>query len=172
MIPRKRIDIGIRDLARGFLFCCAPGDGARERAQIESAWDKRASLTCLSVRSGFDAVLAALALPRGSEVLISAVNIADMAHIIEAHGLIAVPVDIDMRKLEVAVANLALAATPRTRAVFVAHLFGSRMLMQGIVEFCNKNKYLLIEDAAQAYTGDTWRGEPLADVSLFSFGPV
>ena len=36
----------------------------------------------------------------------------------------------------------------------------------------NKNKHLLIEDAAQAYTGDDWRGEPLADVSLFSFGPV
>jgi perosamine synthetase len=51
-------------------------------------------------------------------------------------------------------------------------LFGSRMPLQGIAEFCIKNKYLLIEDAAQAYTGDGWRGEPLADVSLFSFGPV
>ncbi len=172
MIPRKRIDIGIRDLSRGLMFCCAPGDGTRERARIESAWDRRSNLTCLSVRSGFDALLTALALPRGAEVLMSAINIADMARIIEAHGLVAVPIDIDMRTLQVPVQHLARAATPRTRVVLIAHLFGSRMPLQNILEFCNKNKYLLIEDAAQAYTGDGWRGEALADVSLFSFGPV
>ena len=172
MIPRKRIDIGLRDITRGLIFCCASGDGARQRAQIESAWSPRNNLACLSVRSGFDALLAALALPHGAEVLMSAVNIADMARIIKAHGLVAVPIDIDMRTLQVPVQYLARAATPRTRVVLIAHLFGSRMPMQGVAEFCNKNKYLLIEDAAQAYTGDGWRGEPLADVSLFSFGPV
>jgi dTDP-4-amino-4,6-dideoxygalactose transaminase len=172
MIPRKRIDISLRDLARGLMFCCATGDHARQRTQIESAWSVRHNLACLSVRSGFDALLSALALPRGSEVLMSAVNIADMARIIDAHGLVAVPVDIDMRTLQVPVQNIARAATPRTRVVLIAHLFGSRMPLQDIAEFCNKNKYLLIEDAAQAYTGDAWRGEPLADVSLFSFGPV
>ena len=172
MIPRKRIDIGPRDLLRGLVYCVAAGDGAQTQAQIESTWDSRSNLACLSVRSGFDALLSTLALPAGSEVLMSAVNIADMALIIEAHGLVAVPVDIDMRTLEVSVADLERAATARTRAVLIAHLFGSRMPMQGILEFCNKNKYLLIEDAAQAYTGDGWRGEARADVSLFSFGPV
>ncbi|HTD90202.1 MAG TPA: DegT/DnrJ/EryC1/StrS family aminotransferase [Burkholderiales bacterium] len=172
MIPRKRIDISTRDLARGLAFCCAAGDGAREQVQIESTWDHRNNLACLSVRSGLDAVLATLALPLGSEVLMSAVNIADMACIIQAHGLVAIPVDMDMRRLEVPLMHLTRAATPRTRAVLIAHLFGSRMPMRDIVEFCNKNKYLLIEDAAQAYTGDEWRGDAQADVSLFSFGPV
>ncbi len=172
MIPRKCIDIGIRELAAGMMYCCLPGNGAREHARIESSWDKRASLACLSVRSGFDALLAALALPPGSEVLMSAVNIADMVRIVQAHGLVAVPVDVDMRRLEVTVSQLARAATPRTRAVLVAHLFGSRMPMRGIIEFCRKNNYLLIEDAAQAHTGDAWRGTPEADASLFSFGPV
>jgi perosamine synthetase len=154
------------------VFCIAPADGAREQARIESCWDQRASVVCLSVRSGLDALLATLNLPRGSEVLMSAINIADMARIVEAHGLVAVPVDIDMRTLEVAPANLARAATARTRVVLLAHLFGSRMPLQAAVEFCNKNHYLLIEDAAQAYTGDAWRGNARADVSLFSFGPV
>jgi perosamine synthetase len=172
MIPRKRIDIHWRDLLRGILFCGAPDAGDRARAQIESTWDTRNSLACLSVRSGFDALLSALSLPAGSEVLMSAVNIADMTLIIQAHGLVAVPVDIDMGKLDVPVAHLERATTPRTRVVLVAHLFGSRMPMQGIVKFCNKNKYLLIEDAAQAYTGDRWRGTVGADVSLFSLGPV
>ena len=114
---------------------------------MEAAWDARASLACLSVRSGFDALLGALALPRGSEVLMSAVNIADMARIIEAHGLTPVPVDLDMQTLTVSMASLARAATPCTRAVLVAHLFGSRMPMPmpmpALVEFTHKNKYLL-----------------------------
>lgn len=172
MIPRKRIDIGIRDLTRGLAYCGAPDDGAQACSLIESTWDRRASLACLSVRSGLDALFAVLALPRGSEVLVSAVNIADVARIIEAHGLIAVPVDMDMRTLEVKTAQLARAATPRTRAVLIAHLFGSRMPMQSVVAFCEQHQYFLIEDAAQAYVGDAWRGEPGADVSLFSFGPA
>jgi dTDP-4-amino-4,6-dideoxygalactose transaminase len=172
MIPRKRIDISIRDLARGLAGCGMPGDGESLENALAARWDRRASLACLSVRSGLDALLAVLDLPRGSEVLMSAVNIADMARIIEAHGLVAVPVDIDMRTLEVSVSALARAATPQTRAVLIAHLFGSRMPLRDVSDFCNKNKYLLIEDAAQAYTGDGWRGEALADVSLFSFGPA
>ena len=172
MIPRKRIYIGCADLASGMLGCVAPGNAAILRAGIETSWDTRASIACLSVRSGLDALLAVLALPVGSEILISAVNIADIPRIIEAHGLVAVPVDIDMQTLAVAPAALERARTARTRAVLLAHLFGSRMPMQGVVNFCNKNKYLLIEDCAQAYTGDAWRGERAADVSLFSFGPV
>ena len=172
MIPRKRIDIGWADLASGVLACMAPGDAAAVRADMEAAWDARASLACLSVRSGFDALLGTLALPRGSEVLMSAVNIADMARIIEAHGLTPVPVDIDMQTLALSMASLTRAATPRTRAVLVAHLFGSRMPMPALVEFAHKNKYLLIEDCAQGDSGDGWRGEARADVSLFSFGVV
>lgn len=172
MIPRKRIDIGIRDLALGLAYCGAVGGGAQAREGIESAWDGRASLACLSVRSGLDALFAVLALPRGSEVLVSAVNIADVARIIAAHGLTAVPVDVDMRTLEVKTAHLARAATPRTRAVLIAHLFGSRMPLQAVAAFCERNNYLLIEDAAQAYNGDRWRGEARADVSVFSFGPA
>lgn len=172
MIPRKRIDIGIRDLALGLAYCGAVDDGLQARNRIESTWDRRSGLACLSVRSGLDALFAALALPRGSEVLVSAVNIADVAQIIAAHGLTAVPVDVDMRTLEVRTANLARAATPRTRAVLIAHLFGSRMPLQAVAEFCERNRYFLIEDGAQAYVGDRWRGEPKADVSLFSFGPA
>ena len=172
MIPRKRIDIAWADLGSGILGCFMPGSAAGLRASIEAAWDARANLACLSVRSGFDALLSVLALPPGSEVLVSAVTIADMTRIIEAHGLIPVPVDLDMQTLAVSFDSLERARTPRTRAMLIAHLFGSRMPMQALVEFANKNNILLLEDCAQAYTGDAWRGECAADVSLFSFGPV
>ena len=45
-------------------------------------------MATLSVRSGLDLMLQALALPRGSEVLMSAVTIADMAAVVAAHGLV------------------------------------------------------------------------------------
>ena len=173
MIPRKRIDIGWVDLAGGLLACVTPGDAARAAAKVESAWrTARGNLACLSVRSGFDALLGVLQLPAGSEVLVSAVTIRDMTRIIEAHGLVAVPVDIDPRTLAVSRAELERALSPRSRMVLVAHLFGSRMPMREMVEFSNKNNLLLIEDCAQAYTGDGWRGDISSDVCLFSFGPI
>ena len=173
MIPRKRIDIGWADLAGGMLACATPGDVVQAAAGVEAAWHTaRPNLACLSVRSGFDALLAVLQLPAGSEVLVSAVTIRDMTRIIEAHGLVAVPVDLDLQTLAVSRAALNSAVSPRTRALLVAHLFGSRMPMRELVDFANKNNLLLIEDCAQAYTGDGWRGDGSSDVCLFSFGPI
>ena len=53
----------------------------------------------LSVRTALDLLLEAWALPRGSEVLMSAVTIPDMVAIVRHHGLVPVPVDLDMRRL-------------------------------------------------------------------------
>jgi len=173
MIPRKRIDIGGVDLAFGIAGCFMSGGVAAVEQHIAQRWnDGHVNLACLSVRSGFDALLGALALPPGSEILVSAVTLFDMARIIEAHGLVAVPVDLDMQTLAVLQTSLAHAITPRTRALLVAHLFGSRMPMREIADFCNKSNILLLEDCAQAYTGDTWRGEAASDVRMFSFGPI
>lgn len=173
MIPCKRIDIGWADLASGMLACLMPGGAARAAARVESAWHTvRGNLACLSVRSGFDALLTALQLPAGSEVLVSAATIRDMARIIEAHGLVPVPVDLDMQTLAVTRAALEHVLTPRSRLLVVAHLYGSRMPMRDVVELCAKHNLLLVEDAAQAYTGDGWRGDIASDVCLFSFGPI
>jgi perosamine synthetase len=173
MIPRKRIDIGWADLASGMAACFMPGDAARSAARVESAWHTaRGNLACLSVRSGFDALLGVLQLPAGSEVLVSAVTIPDMVRIIEAHGLVAVPVDIDTATLAVTRDSLSAALSPRTRMLLVAHLYGSRMPMREAVDFCGKHNILLIEDCAQSYTGDGWRGDVASDVCLFSFGPI
>ena len=173
MIPRKRIDIGWADLSYGLLACAAPNDAALAAARVESAWHTaRGNLACLSVRSGFDALLSVLQLPAGSEVLVSALTIGDMARVIEAHGLVVVPVDIDAQTLTVSRAALAQALSPRTRMLLVAHLYGSRAPMREVVDFCGKHKLLLLEDCAQAYTGDGWRGEVASDVCLFSFGPI
>ena len=54
---------------------------------------------CLSVRSAWDLLLHVLAWPAGSEVIVSAITHPDMITILRAHGLVPVPVDVDLDTL-------------------------------------------------------------------------
>jgi dTDP-4-amino-4,6-dideoxygalactose transaminase len=171
MVPRGRPDIGWRDLLAGLRDCLVPPREEATRARAEAAAGFGASLACLSVRSGLDLTLQALALPAGSEVIVSAVTIPDMVRVLEHHGLVAVPLDMDMERLAVDECALERALTPRTRALLVAHLFGSQMDLASVVTFARRNGLLLFEDCAQAYDG-RYAGHAESDVALFSFGPI
>ena len=54
----------------------------------------------LSVRSIWDNFLRNLRLPRGSEVLMTAINIPNMVQIVRFNNLVPVPVDIDFDELK------------------------------------------------------------------------
>lgn len=192
MWVRKRLDIRWSDLGHGLVACLIAGSERKLRERLEASWSaSKASdaldvssaapdtpnepadaVACLSVRSGFDLLLSALDLPPGSEVLVSALTIPDMVRIIEAHGLVAVPVDVDEETLTPQVDSIHRATNSRTRAILVAHLLGSRFDMRPIAEVASALGLLLLEDCAQAFAGDTYRGHPAADVSMFSFGPI
>jgi len=173
MIPRNRLDIGWADLLAGIGYCCRPGRCAPLQQQIAARWSSPDdTVVCLSVRSGFDLALQALAFPPGSEILVSAVTIQDMVRIIEAHGLVPVPLDLDMQTLSVPPTAIARAVTARTRAMLVAHLFGSRMPLEPLVQIARQHGLCLIEDCAQAYDGSDYRGHPQSDITMFSFGPI
>src|SRR5262245_21211475 len=100
MWARKRIDIGWRDLLAAAGYALFPGSRASAQQSAERAWPGQAGPggddvnACLSVRSGLDLMLGQLALPAGSEVLVSAVTIEDMVSILRHHGLVAVPIDV------------------------------------------------------------------------------
>lgn len=173
MIPRGQIDISWTDLAFGAVSCVRPSSREALERRVEELWSPAGdALVCLSVRSGLDLLLTALAYPRGSEVLVSAVTIRDMVRIIESHGLVPVPVDLDMESLTLGVESLRRAVGPRTKAVLAAHLFGSRMPLDEVGAFAVEHGLLLVEDVAQSFTGLEYRGSPAADVSFFSFGPI
>lgn len=172
MRPRKKPDIGWRDLAFALSACFLPAKREATRSRLETTWPGGAALATLSVRSGFDLALQCLALPRGSEVLVSAITIRDMAAILEHHGLRIVPVDVDPDTCAVDADRLARALTSRTRAILVAHLFGARMEMAGIAAFARRHGLLLFEDCAQAFAADGYRGDAGSDVAMFSFGPI
>jgi len=173
MWVRKRIDIGWSDLGAGMLHSLRPFDRAAAGRELERAWsDADDALACLSVRSGFDLLLGVLNLPPGSEILVSALTIPDMVRIIREHGLVPVPVDIDVESMAPKLERMQAAVTPATRAILVAHLCGGRFPMEPVVELAERHGVLLLEDCAQAFAGPGYRGDPAADVSMFSFGPI
>jgi perosamine synthetase len=161
MYARHRLDIGIGDLVNAA--------GPRRRTgRPETA--PAGTLRCLSVRSGFHLLLEALDLPRGSEVVFSALTHPDLPRLAEHHGLVAVPVDLDPDTLAPRPALLESALSPRTRVVVVAHLFGGLVDLTPVAELARRAGALLVEDGAQAYAGPEYDGDPRAAVSMFSFG--
>jgi len=173
VFPRHRLDIGIRDLAFGLRATALARDsGPHAAAALAAAGLTDQGLVTLSVRSAWDLVLAALAWAKGSEVIVSAITHPDMITIIRAHGLVAVPVDVDLNTLAPAVADLEQARTERTRAVLVVHLLGGRIDLGPIADFTAGHGLLLIEDSAQAFSGVESLAPTAAEVSMISFGMI
>jgi len=173
MWVRKRLDISWRDLVFGVALCGRPGNGLDPWRKGEGFWCGGDDvLPCLSVRSGFDLLLSVLDLPPKSEVLLSALTIPDMVRIVEDHGLVAVPVDLELDTAGPSVESVRRAITPATRAIVVAHLFGGRNPIEPIVQLARQHRLVVVEDCAQAFDGARYRGHPQADVSMFSFGSI
>ncbi|MEX2317495.1 MAG: DegT/DnrJ/EryC1/StrS family aminotransferase [Pirellulales bacterium] len=173
MWPRKQLDISWLDFAFASAQIFSPAKRLDDDAVAGPGWIPAGeALVSLSVRSAWDLLLSALRLPAGSEIVMSAVTVPDMARIVEHHGLVPVPVDVDPLRLEPVLAELEQAITPRTRAILVAHLFGSRIDMTPIIELASKHNLLVVEDCAQAFIGREYAGHRDSDVCLFSFGPI
>ena len=107
-----------------------PGSVGVLARDVASSWH-RDGVAFLTVRTGFDLMLQALALPQGSEVVCTAVNIPDMFDLLEHHGLV--------RCLSISIPGhwhpgqaLEAALTERTRAILVPHLVGTRVPMDSV----------------------------------------
>jgi dTDP-4-amino-4,6-dideoxygalactose transaminase len=95
-----------------------------------------------------------------------------MLYLLAHHNLVPIPIDIDPATLAVDLAQLQQSIGPRTKAVLIAHLFGSRMCLDPLIEVARRRDLLVIEDCAQAYDGSSYRGHSGSDISMFSFGPI
>lgn len=168
--PRLRLDLSVRVLGYAVLACTKPK--CPSNANVLPMDDGSSAIPCLSVRSGFDALLSVLQLPVGSEVVLSALTHPDMARIVKEHGLVPVPADIDAEYLAPTPREIAERITARTRIVVIAHLFGTRTELGPIAQIAKSHGLLLVEDSAQWFEGLQDLGSPAADVSLFSFGPM
>lgn len=171
---RLRLDIGWRNLCSGILGSLIPGKRETAQEKLESVWSqgRNDALACLSVRSGFDLLLQAIALPEGSEILFSAVTIRDMPQIAEAHGLTPVPVDVSGSDYNIDLTSLQQAVTTKSRILVVAPLFGARLDMQEVLDFAREHNLFVVEDCAQVWCEPHWCGNEETDISLFSFGTI
>ena len=141
-------------------------------SRIQDFWPNRHVVIAASARTVFDALLSELALDPGEPIVMSAVNIQNMADIAVAHGLRIVPVDIDPKRLTPPPGALLEAqAKTNARLCVVAQLFGSVGRIDDGEELRRRGVFV-IEDAAQAFAGRFHRGSQLVDASLFSFGPI
>lgn len=173
MWARARLHIGWSDLAYGLWSCLHSAPRANLTRRTEAYWSYQDdTLACFSVRSGFDLLLQALTFPQDSEILFSALNVKGMIKIARRHGLVPVPVDLDIPHMGPSLEALERAITPKTRAIVVAHLFGTRLDLDGVVDLAKRHNLLILEDCAQAFDGHLYAGHPDSDVAMFSFGPL
>src|SRR5713101_1824169 len=173
MYPRKQLDISWSDLACAAFYCAFPRSIRAKEAELEGMFAPAYPvLSAFTVRTGFDLCLGALAFPVGSEILMTALTIPEMVNIVKHHGLVAIPLDIEGSTMAPEMATIESAITERTRAIVVAHLFGTRVPMGPVIELAKKRGILVIEDCAQAFTGPDYTGHPGTDVAMFSFGSI
>ncbi|MEJ7759740.1 MAG: DegT/DnrJ/EryC1/StrS family aminotransferase [Gemmatimonadaceae bacterium] len=140
------------------------------REDVEKSWEGGEAVAFLSVRSAFTALLEALDWPAGSEILITGINIVDMARIIQSFGHIAVPIDLMSSTLAPDPAEIQTRIGPATRGLVVAHLFGGHIDMAPILDVARRHHLLVVEDSAQAYTTQRASEARQGDVRFFSFG--
>ena len=169
--PRKRLDISWSDFCYGGLRWFWPGGGRSKHSESSWSIDGHA-IVCLSVRTGFDLLLQALRLPKGSEVLMSALNVPGMMRVVEENGLKPVPLDVDGDSLRPTIQDVRQAITPQARVLVTAHLFGARLNLAELNAQARQSGLLVVEDRAQAFDGVPFALPPQCDVAMHSFGAI
>ncbi|MBI3930197.1 MAG: DegT/DnrJ/EryC1/StrS aminotransferase family protein [Armatimonadetes bacterium] len=169
--PPIVLDLAWTDLVAALLGCL-PSLPPADPAATQGCGPGERALTCLCVRSAFDLLMRALALPAGSEILVTAITHPDMMSILRHHYLIPVPVDVEPETLAPLPDALERALSSRSKALLLTHLFGGRLELDFASDFCRRHGLLLLEDCAQAYRDREYRGDSRALASMFSFGPL
>jgi perosamine synthetase len=170
MRPRLLLDISYADLFSVFTPLSTVASPANINPLLK-IFPK--SVICLSARSAFHALLQTLSLPPAAPIIYSAITIETMVAIAQEHGLTPHFVDADPATMLPSAADLdALLAETGAKVVVIAQLFGCVSALQAHGEVCRKHGALLVEDCAQAFSGDFHLGDAVADFSLFSFGPI
>uniref|UniRef100_A0A915HQ76 Uncharacterized protein n=1 Tax=Romanomermis culicivorax TaxID=13658 RepID=A0A915HQ76_ROMCU len=136
------------------------------------------ALICLSVRTIFDLYFRVKHFESGSLVVLSAVNIPAMTEIVEKHGLVPVPWDVDPLTLapDVEQLRILLRGSDKIVAIVLAHIFGKRCDVEPYLKVLqsqnSRRKIDFIEDCAEIFNGFDYLGHPDSDLAMFSFGVI
>lgn len=109
----------------------------------------------------------------GDEVIVPANTFIASFLAISAAGLTPVPVDPDPATFQIDAGKARQALSPRTRAIMTVHLYGRCSVSPALLNLCEGNGLLLIEDNAQAH-GCRYQGRrtgSLGHAAAHSFYP-
>jgi len=124
-----------------------------------------------SGRSAALAIFSSLGLARGSQVLLQAFTCNAAANPIIWSNLKPVYVDCDERTFNIDIEDLKRKIRPQSKAVMVQHTFGLPANLAEVVDICQQNDLILIEDCAHSL-GAEYQGRKLGTfgrAAFFSF---
>jgi len=139
----------------------------RECRQFESEFAEWAGCRhAVAVGNGtlaLDAILKALGLDGGDEVIVTPRTfLASASSIVNAGGA-PVFADVDRDTQNITADSIAAVLTPRTRAIVCVHLAGWPCDMDPIMELARRHGLFVIEDCAQAH-GAQYKGRPVGSI--------
>ncbi|XP_066263544.1 uncharacterized protein [Branchiostoma lanceolatum] len=171
------IDASWRDILSGIRDCTfSSPDRQLNTRRLQKIWTTAQNpnhvLPCLSVRTGLDLFLTVKKFPPGSEIIMSAINIPDMARVVRHHGVRVIPIDVHIETLSPKVELLEGLITERTVAVLVAHLYGKWFDIGEVIDIARRHGLYVLEDCAEGFCGFEYIGDPRSDIAFFSFGVI
>ncbi len=172
-LPRGQLYLpDLRRISRGLVAALAPPSrGARVDAlerRFAEALESRTAVLLPHARVALLAILRALDLPPGSEVVMTPVTIPDVVHAVLFAGLRPVFVDLGERTCNVDPVALAERASPAARVVLVTHLCGLASPMDEVLRVAEARGLVVLEDCSQAM-GTRFRGKLLGTFGKAGF---
>ena len=137
-----------------------------------AAWNgNRYAITTNSGTAALHMCVSACDCGVGDEVIVPAYSWSSSATCILHHNALPVFVDIDFDTMNIDVAKIEAAITPRTKAILVVHLHGLAVDMAGVRALAERHGLKVIEDCCQAH-GAKFQGRKvgtLGHCAAFSF---
>ena len=155
-------------LAFGLLFVPWKWKRGGELQEVEKEFG---GIAFNSGRSAFMAILHALGLQKGDEVLLQAFTCNAVPNPVQWSGLKPVYVDCNEDDYNIDVEDLERKITPQSKVVVVQHTFGIPADMDKVMEVCRRHSLILIEDCAHAL-GAEYKGQKVGTfgkAAFFSF---
>lgn len=151
------------------------GPKARKFEEAFGALLGEPGLHCIAVNSataGLHLALEALGIGPGDEVITTTHTFTATAEVVRYLGADVKLVDIDPATLNIDLAELEAAITPKTKAIMPVHYAGLAVDMDAVQAIAQKHGVKVVEDAAHALP-TTWRGKLIglheSDAIVFSF---
>lgn len=123
--------------------------------------------------AAIDAVVEAVGIMAGDEVIVSTFTIISCVNQIVRAGAVPVLVDCDPITFNMNVSQIEDKITPRTKAIMVVHIYGLPVDMEPVLVVAKKYDLKVIEDSSEVL-GLTYFGKPcgsFGEISTFSFYP-